>query len=82
MPSQSIHISGTETVRGMFTFALIRHGGGLERSKMRKSTLNKWKRYALEVEWDYKPAIHPHAKEAVRQAHLAEKDYMAAILAR
>ena len=31
MPSQSIHISGTETVRGMFTFAPIRHGGGLER---------------------------------------------------
>lgn len=31
MPSQSIHINGTETVRGIFTFAPIKHGGVLER---------------------------------------------------
>lgn len=40
---------------------------------MRKSTLKKWKRDVLEVEWDYKPETHPHAKEAVGQARLAER---------
>ena len=35
---------------------------------MKKATLKKWKRDALEVEWDYKPEANIHAKEAVRQA--------------
>ena len=54
-PLQFIHISGIETDRGIFISELINHKSGLETSKMRKSTLKKWKRDVLEVEWEYKP---------------------------
>lgn len=36
---------------------------------MKKATLKKWKRDALETEWDYKSKMNnSYAKEAVRQA--------------
>ena len=35
---------------------------------MRKATLKKWKRDALEIEWDNKPETNAHAKRATQQA--------------